>query len=200
MFVQVIESHTDQPDRVAALVDRWERDLRPGAHGYIGSTGGVASDGRFVVMARFVDRDAAQANAARPEQSAWWTEMEACLDGNVTFHETDDVVEMRNGDAQKAGFVQVMEGHVTDRDRAVALEHEMEDLLPELRPDLLGTTTAYFSDGAYAAVAYFSSENEARRREKDAMPDSLARQFEEWTRLQTVDEYIDLTQPILIRA
>ena len=49
-------------------------------------------------------------------------------------------------------------------------------------------------------MAYFSSENEARRREKDAMPDSLARQFEEWTRLQTVDEYIDLTQPILIRA
>ena len=107
---------------------------------------------------------------------------------------------MRHGDAQQARFVQVMEGHVTDRVRAERLQDKMEPLLSSMRPDLLGTTTAYFDDGAYASLAYFSDEQEARRNEQASVPDAVAGQLAEWDRLLPVEEYIDLTRPVLIRA
>ena len=141
MFVQIFEGNTDDPQAVRDRVERWEREVRPGAIGYLGSTGGVTDDGRVVMLARFTDRAAAEANSARPEQSAWWAEVEQCFTGPVTFHETDDITEMRHGDAQQARFVQVMEGHVTDRVRAERLQDKMEPLLSSMRPDLLGTTT-----------------------------------------------------------
>jgi hypothetical protein len=136
----------------------------------------------------------------RVQQSAWWAEVEQCFTGPVTFHETDDITEMRHGDAQQARFVQVMEGHVTDRVRAERLQDKMEPLLSSMRPDLLGTTTAYFDDGAYASLAYFSDEQEARRNEQASVPDAVAGQLAEWDRLLPVEEYIDLTRPVLIRA
>ena len=200
MFVQIFEGNTDDPQAVRDRVERWEREVRPGAIGYLGSTGGVTDDGRVVMLARFTDRAAAEANSARPEQSAWWAEVEQCFTGPVTFHETDDITEMRHGDAQQARFVQAMEGHVTDRVRAERLQDKMEPLLSSMRPDLLGTTTAYFDDGAYASLAYFSDEQEARRNEQASVPDAVAGQLAEWDRLLPVEEYIDLTRPVLIRA
>lgn len=200
MFVQMIEGNTDDPEALRQCVERWERDLRPGAIGYLGSTGGVSDDGRVVLLARFTDQDAAQANAARPEQGEWWSEMERCFSGPVAFHETDDVAEMRHGDAQRARFVQVMEGHVTDRARADRLQGQADPVLASMRPELLGTTTAYFDDGEFASVAYFTSEDEARRNEQHAPPEELADQMAEWGRVMEVEEYIDLTRPVLIRA
>ena len=108
--------------------------------------------------------------------------------------------EMRHGDAQRARFVQVMEGHVTDRVRAERLQDRMEPLLSSMRPDLLGTTTAYFDDGAYASLAYFSSEEEARHNEHQPVPDAVAGELAEWARLLPVEKYIDLTSPVLVRA
>lgn len=200
MFVQIFEGRTDDPQVVRDCVERWEREVRPGAIGYLGSTGGVTDGGRVVMLARFTDRAAAEANAARPEQSAWWDEMARCFTGPITFHETEDVIEMRHGDAQRARFVQVMEGHVTDRVRAERLQDRMEPLLSSMRPDLLGTTTAYFDDGAYASLAYFSSEEEARHNEHQPVPDAVAGELAEWDRLLPVEEYIDLTSPVLVRA
>ena len=57
----------------------------------------------------------------RPEQAAWWAETERLFDGDVTFHDTEDVHIMSHGDLDQAHFVQVMEGHVTDRTRASEL-------------------------------------------------------------------------------
>ena len=75
MFVQVITAKTKDPAGVRRQDERWRKEMMPGAKGFLGSTIGVADDGTFYAFARFVDEAAAQANSARAEQGAWWTEM-----------------------------------------------------------------------------------------------------------------------------
>jgi hypothetical protein len=200
MFVQVIEGKTKDPAALQACLDRWQTDLKPQAIGFLGSTDGITPDGDVILVARFTDAQAAKANSERPEQAAWWDEAQRCFDGDVRFHDTEDVIEMRHGDCNAAGFVQVMEGTVTDRAAADRLEQQADAMLADLRPDLLGTTTAYFDGGEFATLAYFTSEREARRNESIPLPDLAAPQVQEWEQVMQVDRYIDLTEPHLLMA
>ena len=109
--------------------------------------------GDCIMIARFATEEAARRNSDRPEQGAWWAETEACFDGPVRFHESTDVNVMRHGDADQARFVQVMEGHVSDRERARRLDEEADEILATARPDLIESITAYYDDGAYTDVA-----------------------------------------------
>ena len=172
----------------------------PDAIGYLGSTGGCTSSGDCIVIVRFESRDAARRNSDRPEQGAWWSETEKCFDSPVRFHDSDDVQLMTHGDLDRANFVQVMEGHCADRGRLVELEHEADPILAEVRPELLGTVTAYFPDDEFTEVAYFTTEAAARRGEQGEMPEDVASRFAEWSELMTVDKYIDLTEPWLVSA
>jgi hypothetical protein len=49
-------------------LDRWVKQLVPGAEGWLGSTAGLTEDGRLVALARFETGEAAQHNSDRPEQ------------------------------------------------------------------------------------------------------------------------------------
>lgn len=198
MFIQVIEGKTRDPEGLHNRLDVWTRDLMPGAIGYLGSTAGCTSQGDCIVIARFESREAAQRNSERPEQTEWWQETERLFDGPVTFHDTEDIEVMQHGNIDDAHFVQVMEGHVTDRTRAVELEHEAEPMLKEMRPDLLGSVTAYFSDNEYAEVAYFTTEEQARAGESMSMTDDLASKFAEWERVMRVERYLDINDPWLV--
>lgn len=200
MFVQMIEGRTNDPEALKECFERWQQDVQPGAVGYVGSTEGVGNDGEVVIFARFADKRAAMANSARPEQGEWWAEMEALFDGKPRFHESEDVVDLRHGDPQRAEFVQVMEGHVSDRNRAQELELRSDQMLTAMRPDLLGLSTAYFDDGEYATVAYFTNERDARRNESIPVPENLTDQFKEWEQVMPVERYIDLHEPMLVRA
>jgi hypothetical protein len=200
MFVQIIEGKARDPEPVHRRMEIWQRDLMPGAIGYLGSTGGCTSTGDCILVARFESEDAARRNSERPEQSAWWAETEACFDGPVRFHDSTDVQVMQHGDLDQAHFVQVMEGHVTERDRAVALEHEADAVLKDVRPDLLGAVTAYFGDHEFTEVAYFTSEADARRAEQQGVPDDAAAQMAEWERTVNVERYLDIQEPWLVRA
>jgi hypothetical protein len=200
MFVQVIEGKTEDPEAVHRQLDIWQRDLMPGAIGYLGSTGGCTSTGDCILIVRFESADAARRNSARPEQSAWWAEMERCFEGPVRFHDSEDVEVMQHGDMDSAHFVQVMEGHVEDRERAVALEHESDSLLSEMRPDLLGSVTAYFDGHEFTEVAYFTSEADAREAEQRRMPDEAAETFAEWEHVVKVERYLDLREPWLVKS
>jgi hypothetical protein len=200
MFIQVIEGRTERPEELHERLEIWERDLMPHAIGYLGSTGGCTSSGDCILIARFESRAAAQQNSDRPEQGAWWAETEKCFDGPVRFHDTDDVQLMTHGEMDSAHFVQVMEGHVSDRRRLMELERESDPILAELRPDLLGTVTAYFGEDEFAEFAYFTSEAEARRAERGEMPEEMASKFAEWEQLMKVDKYIDISDPWLVSA
>src|SRR5919107_5953610 len=118
MFVQIIQGKTSKPEALRAAVDRWMRDLAPGATGWLGSTGGVTEDGRFIALARFESEEAARANSDRPEQDRWWSETAKLFSGEATFKDSSDVTVDLVGDPDQAGFVQVMQGRGTDPDRA----------------------------------------------------------------------------------
>ena len=61
MFVQVIEGKVSDSSGLRRQLDRWQAELRPGAAGFLGSTGGVTDDGVGFAIARFESASAAQA-------------------------------------------------------------------------------------------------------------------------------------------
>ena len=90
MFVQVITGTTSDAAGLRRQMDRWDQELRPGAAGYLGSTGGVTDDGRVFMAARFESEEAAQRNSAREEQGAWWAETEKFIQ-NPAFQDSAEV-------------------------------------------------------------------------------------------------------------
>jgi hypothetical protein len=195
MFIQVITGRVADQAGLEAALDHWQHEVRPGAVGFLGSTGGVTADGRFVAMARFESVEAANANSTRPEQGAWWAEAEKCFSGPVTFHNCTDVDIYREGGSDNAHFVQVMEGHA-DRDKVRALDEQAEEVLPAMRPDLLGSVRAWDGD-EYFEAAYFTSEDEARAAESQDLPPEGASMFAEWQTTMGDMTYFDLTEPHL---
>src|SRR5689334_14772543 len=170
MFAQVIQGRTSDPEILRTATDRWMQELSPGAEGWLGSTGGVTDDGQFVAVVRFESAEAARRNSERPEQGRWWEETSRSLD-DVTFLDSEDVTVELTGDPEQAGFVQVMQGRVTDPGRARTIMAELpQDLMTRYRPDVLGSVMVGAADGRWVQVVYFSSEEEARAGERQEPP------------------------------
>jgi hypothetical protein len=199
MFIQVISGKTSDPEAFTRQGEKWEQELRPGAVGFLGVTSGVTDDGRFIVIARFDSEESAGANNDRPEQGQWWAETEKVVDG-AEFRDSTDIVTMLGGGKNDAGFVQVMRGKVTDAAKLAKLRGEMgkfEAVMHEARPDVIGEVIAMHGDGTYTDTIYFSSEAEARANESKPMPPEAEAMMADMMTAITVDEYYDLTAPVL---
>jgi hypothetical protein len=200
MFIQVITGTVTDMDGMNEQEERWHRDLRPGAVGFLGSTSGVTDDNRFFVAARFESSEAAAKNSERREQAAWWSDMEKNVSA-VSFHDCNRVETFFGGGSNDAGFVQVMQGRVLDADALRRVEQrilEAEDTFRAARPDVIGQVIAYHDDGdTYSDIVYFSSETEARANEQKEMPAELQQLMEELMRAAAIDEYLDLKNPAL---
>ncbi|MEO5839821.1 MAG: hypothetical protein ABIQ73_15730 [Acidimicrobiales bacterium] len=199
MFIQVIRGNVTDADEFRRTSDKWDAELRPGAKGFLGGTGGVTGDGRFMVLARFESEAAARTNSERPEQGAWWAEMERCVN-SVSFSESTDIVTMLGGANNDASFLQVMVGHVTDPPRLAAINKrigEFESVMSKMRPDVIGEEIIMHADGTYTDVVYFTSEAAARAGEvamQEPSPEAKAMLDELMTATQ-VDEYLDFSDP-----
>jgi hypothetical protein len=202
MFAQVIQGRTSDGQALLRAVDQWQRDLAPGAIGWLGSTGGVTDDGRAIAVVRFESADAAARNSERPEQTRWWEETRRLYDGEVTFLDSEDVTLDLSGDPDRAGFVQVMQGQVTDPARAKELMAQFpEDAMREFRPDVLGSVMIGHDDGRWTQVLYFTSEAEAREGERKEPPREFRNAMEEMDKLSVGDTvFLDLRQPLLVSA
>jgi hypothetical protein len=196
VFVQVIQGRVSDAEKLRAAIDRWEQDVAQGATGWLGSTGGVTEDGRFIALVRFESEDAARRNSDRPEQDRWWSETSKLFTGEATFRDSSDVTVDVNGDPDQAGFVQVMQGRGSDPDRARELMNQDADKWAELRPDVIGSVAVGHEGGAYTMAMYFTSEAEAREGERKQLPPELAAQMEEMNKLSIGEpEFFDLKQP-----
>ncbi len=199
MFAQLIQGRVSDAEVVRAAVDKWMAKVQPGSIGWLGSTVGVADDGRFMAVARFESAEAAARNSGRPEQSRWWEETQRLFDGEVTFADSEDVDVDVTGDVDRAGFVQVMQGRVTDRDRAKALVAQVStEEMAGFRPEVLGSVMINYGPDQWAQVIYFTSEAEAREGERKAPPPKVQAAMEQLMALSPEPpEFIDLRRPLL---
>jgi hypothetical protein len=197
VFIQIIQGRCTKPDELHALTDKWLREVAPNAVGWLGGTYGITDDDTFVGVVRFDSREAAMANSDRPEQSAWWREVEQCFDGPVEFHDADKVMLAVGGDADEAGFVQVIQGKVDDPALLEAELDEMSNLLQQERPEIIGTSFAIEEDGTFTETVYFTDEAAAREGEAKAMPnrEDVRHLMEDFRRVTHDLRYLDLHQP-----
>src|SRR4051794_24640674 len=157
--------------------DRWVSEMAPGAPGWLGGTYGFTDDDQFLGIVRVESREAAAENASRPEQGAWWAEMEKLFDGPVTFHDCDDVTMMMGGGSDSAGFVQVMQGKVDDAATLKAMATDTDEL-HKMRPEIIGGTLCIEADGTFTETIAFTDEDSARKGEQTEMPDDVRRAME----------------------
>ncbi len=199
MFAQVIQGRTSDAKAFRSAMDKWMRDLAPGAEGWLGSTGGVTDDGRVIAVVRFESADAAARNSDRPEQTQWWEATRGGFDGDVTFADSEDVTVDLQGDPDAAGFVQIMRGRATDPARGKELMEQMNGLdLAGLRPDILGSLSIGHDGGEWTQVIYFTSEAEAREGERREMPPEAQALMAQMIAVSAgPPEFFDLKEPQL---
>ena len=195
MFIQIIQGKCRDADRMHRLTDEWREQLGPSAEGWLGGTYGITDDGEFVGVVRFESREAAARNSTRPEQGEWFTKMQECFDGDVTFHDCDDAMMFLDGGSDDAGFVQVIQGRVTDPEKFRAFMSEPMDTLQEQRPEIIGGTIAMEPDGWFTETVAFRSEEEARSGEMKEMPEEARERWDEAMSTMQDVRYLDLHQP-----
>jgi hypothetical protein len=196
MFVQVVHAKTKDKAGIKEMWDRWNREVKPAAQGYLGATGGVTDDGTLLVIARFDSADAAERNNNIPEQQQWYSEFEKYIEGAPTFTNYTNVELDNGGGSDDAGFVQVIRVKGGDPAAWKALDEEMGPKMRELRPDVIGSVTAYEGDDV-TSVVYFTSEEEARKNESNAEFQELSQQYMKLTGEPT---FYDLKDPWLESA
>ena len=197
MFAQVIQGRASDPAGLKKQWERWDQELKPKSKGYLGGTAGVTADGEFIAIARFESEEAAKSNSDSAEQGAWWEETSQYL-SDTMFHDCTEVDLGDGGGSDDAGFVQVIQGKVTDVAKARELDQRMEPRLKDLRPDVIGSVTAWHpQNGRFTNFVYFTSETEARAKEKEM---ESAEGFQEFmTEMQAISDgepkYLDITDP-----
>ena len=197
MFVQVIQGRTKDPAALREQWEKWDRELKATATGFLGGTAGVTADGEFIALVRFEDEAAARANSDRAEQSDWWTETAQRLDEPL-FHDCTVVDLVHEGGSDDAGFVQVIQGRVTDVDKAREIDTGMQEWLRSVRPDVIGGIVAWHPEnGRFTNAMYFSSEAEARTKEKETSnAPEFAQYMDEYQAISAEDPtYLDITDP-----
>lgn len=195
MFIQVIQGQCKDPDGVRRLTEEWRERMAPTVVGWLGGTYGITDDDRFVGVVRFESREAAARSAATPEQAAWLDRLRDCFDGELMFHDCDNAMMFLGGGSDEAGFVQVIQGRVTDADRFRHMFEEPMDLLHEHRPEIIGGTVAVDKDGYFTETVAFRTEAEAREGEKKEMPEEIRREMERDMALTQDVVYLDLHRP-----
>jgi hypothetical protein len=198
MFVQVIRSEkvNDQAG-VRKILERWQQELRPGATGYLGSTGGFTDDGGMVAVVRFDSEENARRNSDRPEQGEFFQEMSSYFDGPPTFIDIPDAHEWLGGGSNDAGFVQVMIGKSPDVDKLFERATSGTEELQAARPEIIGGVYGKYGSNQYVQCVYFTSEGEARDKESSEPPEDIKAMVEEFQRLSGEVTYYDLHDPIL---
>jgi hypothetical protein len=84
----------------------------------------------------------------------------------------------RQGDADTAGFVQVIQGHSGDLKRMATPGGDQGEALVWEAPHILGMTVAEHADrpGDFTQIVYFTSEQDARQFEPPAEADETGQQ------------------------
>jgi hypothetical protein len=141
----------------------------------------------------------ARRNSDRPEQREWWRDASQHL-ARVVTHDAFEVHRFRQGDADTAGFVQVIQGHSGVPERRVSLDRDPGEAFVWEAPHILAMTVAKHADrpGDFTQIAYFTSEQDARQFEPEPPVEAEELAQEERRRLMTNLRCFDLRDPQLL--
>jgi hypothetical protein len=164
MFIRVIRGRATNPPGIRRDLGRWQRQLAADADGWLGSTAGITEDGWSITVVHFASEAQARRNSDRPEQREWWRDASRHL-ARIAVHDASKIHTYRNGGADEAGFVQILQGHSEDLERIAGLVRDQEEVLAREAPQILGMTLAEHADwpGDFTQIVYFTSEQDARR-------------------------------------
>ncbi|MDQ3982354.1 MAG: hypothetical protein M3271_06690 [Actinomycetota bacterium] len=197
MFAQVIQGRATDPAGLQKQWERWNQEIKPKVQGFLGATGGITPDGEFITIARFESEEAARSSSDNPEQSAWWEETSQYLE-NPMFHDCREVDTMGAGGSDDAGFVQVIQGKTKDVAKSRELDSRMDERMKDVRPDVIGGITAWHPEnGRFTSVIYFTSEAEARVKEKEMETSERVQEYmQEMESLSDGEpKFLDLPEP-----
>jgi hypothetical protein len=199
MFIRVIQGRATNPPGIRRDLGRWQRLLAVDADGWLGSTAGITDDGWSITVVRFASESQARRNSNRPEQRQWWRDASQHL-ARIVVHDAFEVHSFRQGDADAAGFVQVIQGHSGVPERRVSHDRDQEKVLVWEAPHILAMTVAKHADrpGDFTQIVYFTSEQDARQFEPEPPVEAEERAQEERRRLITDLRCFDLRDPQLL--
>ena len=199
MFIQVIQGRATNPPGIRRDLGRWQRQLAADADGWLGSTTGITEDGWSITVVHFASEAHARRNSDRPEQREWWRDASQHL-ARVVSHDAPKVHIYRDGGADQAGFVQVIQGHSDHLERMASLARDQEEVLAREAPHILGVTVAEHADrpGDFTQIMYYTSEQNARRYDQDPPIEEDEPAQEERRRLLTNLRSFDLRDPQML--
>jgi hypothetical protein len=199
MFIRVIQGRASNPPGIRRDLGRWQRLLAADADGWLGSTAGITEDGWSITVVRFASQAQARRNSDRPEQREWWRDASQHL-ARVAVHDAFRVHTYREGGADEAGFVRVIQGHSDHLERIVSLERDQEEVLAREAPHILGVTVAEHADrpGDFTQILYFTSEQDARSYDQNSPVEEDEPVQEERRSLITDLRCFDLRDPQLL--
>lgn len=195
MFIQVIQGSCRDADALHRQMELWREEIGPTAEGWLGGTYGITDDNTFIGVVRFESKDAAARNSARPEQGDWWARTQESFEGDVTFHDCDEVATFLDGGSDDAGFVQVIQGRVSDPAPFRTFMNQPMDSLRAARPEIIGGSFALAPDGHFIETVAFLSEAAAREGENKEMPEDVGKAWEDAMALMQDVTYLDLRHP-----
>ena len=195
MFIQVIQGSCRNADALHRQMELWREVIGPTAEGWLGGTYGITDDNTFIGVVRFESKDAAARNSARPEQGDWWARTHESFEGDVTFHDCDEVATFLDGGSDDAGFVQVIQGRVSDPAPFRTFMNQPMDSLRAARPEIIGGSFALAPDGHFIETVAFRSEAAAREGENKEMPEDVGKAWEDAMALMQDVTYLDLRHP-----
>ena len=102
---------------------------------------------------------------------------------------------MLDGGVDDAGFVQVIQGRLSDPERFRHLMEQPMDMLHEARPEIIGGTIAIDADGFFTQTMAFRTEAEARQGEQKSPPPEAQQEMDEMNALMSDVSYHDLHHP-----
>ena len=196
VFVWVLEGKVADAGEVGRQLARWAGEVGA-TPGYLGATGGVTDDRRFLLLVRWESEDAGNELLMRQEQQGWYETFQESFDGAIEFVETGDVTTHLAGGSDAAGFVQAMKVSGVDRQRVETADREFENIAAQFRPDLIGGVRVWTAPDGFVEANYFTSEQDARAGEKQAPPPEVLARFEDFMAAMEDAEYFDFTEPFL---
>lgn len=195
MFVLEVEARTARPESVREHVRAWPAEVGVDATGWLGSTGGVSSDGHFFLLMRFASQEAAWLASDLPSNQRWWQACRGSLETQPAFHESTRVTGILGGGSDEAAAVIVTRGSASPLRLRESLRR-LESVNAGDRAGLIGGIVAWHGDERFTEVLYSSAKPDEFRR-LSARPTPLGRFLADWS---TADgaQVIDLDDPWLI--